>query len=286
MDGFTKVSNEVVFDEGLSFGARVAYSAFLHLAWRAGRRRDDHGVELPPLDATAKQVGCSRTALRGYLDELRKVGLVVTVRVRNQGMSYFIFDTEAGSDSALAERRARAESALELGQNPPSTRARSSSRGKDTPKKTPSVANPEVLPDVWLDPSGEGRPQNLPLNALCDVCDIGKGSPRIAEAVVALNGRGSKPGIRALYWQECSDFALPDQVDALLALQQDPERFARLLEQRVRDKARRIREHQPWRTDLNPSDVLKLWVDIDLKAAKQAEGGALTPEQIASGAWR
>lgn len=293
MDGFTKINNGIVFDEGLSLGARVAYPAFLHLAWRAGRRKEGDGVEMPPLNEVARLVGCSRTALIGYKDELRRVGLIVTVRPRNQGMTYFIFDAPSGTESELAERKARAESVLAHVRNPDSSRARSSSGHKDALETTPptpprggdeiEVVNLEILPDLWMDTSGPGRPQNLPLNALCESCDISveEGSPQIAAAGVALNGRGARPGIRALYWLECRRYAEahPEAMPELLALQRDPERFARMLEERIRRKALLIRERQTWRTYLSPADVFKLWVDIE--RAPRAPHGGLTPDEIA-----
>lgn len=293
MDGFTKVNNEIVFDEGLSLGARVAYPAFLHLAWRAGRRKEGDGVEMPTLLEVAKLVGCSRTALISYKDELRRVGLLVTVRPRNQGMVYFVFDSVAESDSVLAERKARSESGLAQVRNPDSSRARSSSEPKDGPEITPptplkgggevDVVNLDVVPDVWLEPREGQRPQNLPLNALCEVChiDVGIGSPQVRAAVAALNGRGAaRPGIRELYWRECRRYAAahPEAEAELLALQQDPERFARMLEERVRRKAAMILERQPWRTQLAPADMLKLWVDIELAPSRPR--GGLSPEQI------
>lgn len=147
------------------------------------------------------------------------------------------------------------------------------------PSVEPSVDSPpppDGPPPVWLD----DEKQNLPLNALCTACRIAPGSPRIALAVVALNGRGGQQGIRALYWGECVEVAAERGADdELAALHADPERFSRLLAARVDRKVGLIRTRQPWRTDLSPSAVRDLWLDIEL-APSGAGSGVMTGEDL------
>lgn len=281
MSGYTRVANDVLFDTRLSLGARVTYGGLHHLAWVAGRRKEKDGVRLPPLDEIALKVGCSRTALKGYVTELRQSGLVVTIRQGHQGMRYFLFDTPTdGTKAAQKERLNRAESVLFKGRNTPSPRAGEEGGPKDKDKDPP---NPPAVVDLTDPPRStlvEGR--NLPLDALCAVTGIVDGSPRIAQAAVALNGRGTTRGIRALYWQECRAFA--DREDAqggLARLQADPEAFEQLLAQRIRRKAALILDRQTWRTSLAPSHVRDLWLDIEHEPAAARTG--LTGDQIREG---
>lgn len=266
---FTKVPNDVLLDVRLSPHARLAYAVLIHLAWQAGRRRETDAVKLDALGPVAEAIGCSRTALKARLTELRHCGLLFTKRVQH-GMLYVLFDASIGADSDLKERAIRADSALELGRIPAQyVRARSLSEVKTTTEDK----NPPALVRV------DGR--NLPLDALCEACGIDPAGPRIAQAIVALEGRGASQGIRHLYWLECTRVAeAHDDVgaEALAALSADPERFTRLLAEKITAKVAAILERDRWRSSLAPSHVLDLWLDIELRPLARA--GTLTPDQM------
>src|SRR2546423_425784 len=80
--GSTYVSNETLWNTDVSLAARTVHSMLLDLAWEATREnRDVYTTQLLKTEAQiAADAGCSLTALRGYIEELRQAGLVKTVR--------------------------------------------------------------------------------------------------------------------------------------------------------------------------------------------------------------
>lgn len=275
MKGYTKVSNEVLLETTLTMGARLAYGVVLHFAWRAGRRKEDDGVVLPALDRIAAAVGCSRTATQTYMRELRVVGLIVTVRVKNQGMAYFIFDSIARSDSDLASRRARSKSGLDLGRNPTQLGEPDLSlKVKDNFKEGEAYASPSVPVLEKVDG------QNLGMNALGEACGVnpsGSGAIRLA---AALNGSRGKKGIRQFFWQEIVEWAHEhDKGDELAHAH--GERFERALARAITERAAMYRA-KVWQSDPtvppSPSALLSRWSDLPTMAERRQP--AMTADDI------
>lgn len=152
----------------------------------------------------------------------------------------------------------------------------------------PSSENKEETPLPPLDePPGivlsGGR--NLPLDALVEVCGITSSqmNTRMGQAVTALNGRLDRrgdlvePGLRHLYWDEVQAQAvdrIPDPVareSRLRAFQADPERFARLLADRIRNKADAYRANMPGAI-LSPKSLRDWWYDIGTGARPASAG--------------
>lgn len=161
-------------------------------------------------------------------------------------------------------------------------RARSSSRVKETEEG--GTSSPQ-------DEGGAGGPpdivlvdgQNVALNELCDACGIDRASPRLAQAVVALNGRVPKagelpePGIRHLAWQEVERWAeagaMPDRLDEL---REDPAAWMVGLATMIRRKAARYRVTMPGAM-LTPKALRDWWLDLERQGAGD---GGLSAEEI------
>lgn len=257
---YTKLPNEVMLDATLSPTARLAFGVIRHLAWVAGRRNEEDAVELPALDVIASHVGCSRTSMQVHLRDLRRRGLITTHRVSNQGMKYVVHDSQARSESDLADRRARSKSDPELGPNltqlpdPTYYLEKTSTKDKTLAREELVLAPPVLLVD--------GR--NLPLDAIMDECGIDRDSPRIGQAAVALNGRGADTGIRHAFWEECRRHAatLDNGDEALASMHAEPARFSSLLAARIHVKAATYRGKFPNAT-LSPKALRDWWFDIE-----------------------
>lgn len=150
----------------------------------------------------------------------------------------------------------------------------STSHARD-PLREPSIGTLKNPPSPHL----VGR-SNGPLNVLCEELGVDPQGPRVKQAVVALNGRGAEQGIRALFWLECCRYAEEiGKQDGLVELHGDPERFSQHLEAAIRRKVSLIREKQPWRSSIAPSNVRDLWLDIE-KAQASGARGTMTPAEI------
>lgn len=150
--------------------------------------------------------------------------------------------------------------------------SREPSSGTNPPIAPPDIVDLSVPPEVWL----EGK-RNLPLDALCQVCSVDPEGPRMTLAIIALNGRGKSVGIRQQFWIECRRFAEARHLTGeLSALQANPERFARLLADRIVSKAESLRRRDTWRTSLDPKTLREQWLDVEVSR----DEGALSPEQI------
>lgn len=129
-----------------------------------------------------------------------------------------------------------------------------------------NVGDGQEIPAVALI---DGR--NLPLDALLEECGIDPGSPRVGQAVAALNGRKKEPGIRHLFWEEAQRWATEhDELDRLASLRADPEQFARALEAAIRRKAGKYRETLHGAT-MSPPALRNWWLDLEL--ARGQDGG-------------
>jgi hypothetical protein len=270
--GYAQVPNDLAFDTRLSFGARATYPALRHLAWAAGRRKEGDPAELPSLDMIADKVGCSRTALKGYLKELRDSGWVHTARTaRQRPQTYWILDAPdhdfVGQPSAPRNEVRSPESDL-------LSRARDSlSEVKDGRELTLSTSATSPPPNVLL-----VEKRNLGMDALSKVCSITALSPRYREVVIAINGKRGQPGIRELIWRGANDTARQ-------AWRAHPEHFEEAVATMIRDRAALYVQKMSPGTILTPTALSKWWVDLPTMAASGGKRG-LTPDEIASGAWR
>lgn len=275
MKGFEKVPDELATEQGLTLQARAVYPILLYLAWKAGARAGER-VELPPLEKIAEAAGCGVTALKGYVAELRRAGWIETRRAaRGRPQTYVIHDAPRGSESGSREEPRGSESGSRVGRNPAHSRARVPSRPDIGPDGDYVPSEEELLepPAIVKDEAG----QNLPLNRLLDECGIDRSSPRVGQAVAALNGRKGEPGIRHLFWEECRRYADETDGHAMLALMhEEPEKFAFLLEQAIQRKADKYRRALGGAL-LTPTALLRWWLDME----KQKSGAALSPEEIA-----
>jgi hypothetical protein len=75
--GFTQVPNFILRDPGISLGAKVAYSMFLHFAW-------NNDSCFPGQDRLAGHMGMSVSRVNEYIKELEAAGLI-EIKRRGQG---------------------------------------------------------------------------------------------------------------------------------------------------------------------------------------------------------
>lgn len=252
MKGFTKVPNCVLLDTTIPVAVKHAYSVLLHLAWRNGWREEKDIVPLPTLTEIAPIAGLSRTAFVAHMRELRRLGLVVNVRVKNQGMLYALYESVAGSDSDLEERQARSDSDLDLGRIPTSLPFKRVNK-----ELAPNGASHDAVPKTTL---VDGR--NLPMDALARECRYRVDGPQAPRLAAALNGRSGKKGIRAYFWMELCEWAeTTGRVDELEAAK--GERFERALVIAIEKRAALYREKMPTGSMLTPTALLTYWTDLD-----------------------
>jgi hypothetical protein len=107
---FTPASNER-FGWQVSFAAAECHTRLLEVARRFGIAEEDGWVRLPELGALATAIGCSRTALKGYLAELHDAGLVKTDRPsRRAPLRYKIVQPAAAVQEAEGDTASRSDS--------------------------------------------------------------------------------------------------------------------------------------------------------------------------------
>lgn len=279
--GFTMIPNAVVLRGDLSLAARLLYGYLKHLAWR----NHTEGID-PPLETLMADLGVGKKVVIAALKELTETGLVRSVR-RGQGRTNVYVVVDPGPPSEPLEGSSRSvETALqEVPHRHFSTRARSSLETSSI-KTTPSRANArdtsgEIAEALRI---GEGPPplrqvegQNLGLNALCEVCELGELGgirPREKMALAYLNGRAGSPGIRAIFWAETVDYATREgKLDELAAM--TTEQWEQTLADSIRKKAVRFRERMPDVT-MGPKALRDWWLDL---AALRPAGGA-TPDDF------
>lgn len=265
MRSYEQTPHALTRDTNISLGARALYPLLRDLAWMGGRRKQEDAVELPSYESIADALGCAPSTCRTYVSELRATGWIETVRASRRRPSLWIIrdDPSAPKSGGLAG-------------------------SESAEKPSPSAPESDVLSSLTTDTSdGETTSppaivliegQNLPLNALLEECGIDPRSPRIGQAVAALNGRGPRtPGIRDLFWEECRRYAdETGEHERFAEVANDPEQFARLLEKRIREKVEKYRRVLDGAT-VTPTALLSWWFDME----KQKRGSALTPEEIA-----
>jgi hypothetical protein len=97
------------------------------------------------------------------------------------------------------------------------------------------------------------------------VCNLDPSSPRVGQAIAALNGttRPVKEGIRQLFWRECVRYAeTSDRLDELADLAEDPESFARALVRQIIRKAELYAERMPG-AERSPTALRDWWLDLE-----------------------
>lgn len=266
---FTKFPNAVMFASEISIGAKVTYASLMHYSWRNGREKEVDPVDFPSLQAIAHSIAVSRTAVNGYMRELREVGLLVTSRVRNQGMRGLLFESVADGVVALTQRRAVLDSVIEPVRNPTQPGASLPLRGKELFKSEGAKA-PSMPTLVLIDG------QNVAMNALSKETSVkidGSGGSRLAGA---LNGRRGQPGIREFFWRELVSWAEAHHQMGSLD-EANGERFERALEAAISHKAAVYRDRMPG-IILSPEALLKHWSDLEGLPKRRR---AMTPDEVA-----
>jgi hypothetical protein len=251
---YTQTPNELIFDSKLSIGARLAYSAIRHLAWQRGRRKEQDAVQLPPIDAMAELIGCSRTAIRGYTKELRQAGWIATSG-RTSAMLYVVYD-EPSLGRNLTQTRA--ESDL-VAAGIPLSPLEDVKTGLASLVLTEEEAANVVPKLVKVD----GR--NPVFDALADSCDA-EGVGRASEVSKAAHD------INAAAWMKLSyehrvGFAVMDATAWPTALAEEVTRRAGMYRRAKPD----------WM--LTPRALAKYWDNVQTWAQDAVKQG-LTPEEV------
>lgn len=303
--GFTMIPNAVMLRGDLTPTAKIVYGYLKHLAWR-----ESGDVADPPIDTIAADLHLSARAVQDALAALRKAPviadgdpadgcLVKSVR-RGQGKTnaYVINDPRDALEEprpTLRRQTRSAKNADQERQDPPhSARARSSSPNieskpsgaiapapeEDDDRTDLEVSWPPPLPKVFLEPRGPGeRGLNRPLQALLDECGIDEESRLLKLAATCLNGRPAsktpdgepEKGIRHLCWIEFVRYAeATGRRDELRAM--TPKKFADLLAERIRLKARLYREAWPGIT-LGPKGLADHWLDLERRREERDDQG-------------
>lgn len=290
MTGWTAAPNNVTFSRRLSLGAKVVHTALLHLAWVSGGRPEngavDEPVELPALPEIAEMVGCSRTALRGYVAELESEGLVERQRASKRRPSLYRILTVSKADSVSVTGL----QSVPLGP-PDGSDSGSLERGPLIGPKT-STTNQDIPtpPLVLLSVNGHGRKQNVALNALLRVTGIHDKSPRVGEAIVALNGKAksgdpdARVGIRDLFWIEACEWAEQHGDEGagwLAGVAAGGDRFELALAAVVDRKAELYRQRMAHMM-LTPGALRRYWLDLEV-AQPQAGLSADEIERLGDG---
>lgn len=258
-EGFSMLPNLVMMNPDLTPGAKITYTYLSHLAWRSHSNETE-----TPLNAMSRDFGVSLNTVRGYIKELTTAGLVTsTQRGLNKPNHYVIHDPQPPSVSGVSETDIPASQDLTVPTRAGSLLGKDVKLRRDLPP-TPFSSQPSI-PDVWLDDEG----QNLPFNALRDICGIDPDSPRCSEVAAALNGRGREPGIRALFWTECVRYVNQNPGYREVLYGETDETFARALARRITIKGQTYLD--ACEVALTPSALRKYWFEPDALARRAAK---------------
>lgn len=259
MMGYEKVPHALSANRSLTVGARALYPTLRRLAWDAGRRKPQDAVELPTVEAIADELGCAVSTCRTYVAELRAAGWVETVRASRRRPSLWIIRDDPSAPKSGA--RNRAESAEKDAPSAPNFGAHTSSLTDEANGETTSPPSLTLI---------EGR--NLALDTLLEECGMDPKTPRMGQAVAALNGtaRPRKPGIRDLFWEEACRYADEHgERDRLAEVTADPERFEQAVAEAIRRKAGRYRRALPGAI-LSPTALRDWWLDLERRSVESA----------------
>lgn len=214
----------------------------------------------------AELAGISVDTLDRYVADLVKVGLVEVERRRDGTVNL-------ANRWVLPERAPVPPVAAPVRPGGGRVGAAHSTEERKNKKKEPTVPSggapghdvnlveglptldPDVPPAVFI---VEG--QNPALNSLCASTGVPVGSPRVRQAVAALNGSRGQVGIRHLLWRELCEWAAgnPGRIEAVSEM--TPERFAEALVNQIPLRAALYREKRPtW--ELTPTALKDWWLE-------------------------
>lgn len=251
----------------------------------AGAREEGFTATRPEI---AELAGISVDTLDRYVADLAKVGLVEVER-RREGT------VNLPNRWVLPERAPVPPVAAPVRPGGGRVGAARSTEEKNTKKKEPTVPSggapghdvavtddlplaapvldPDVPPGVFIH---EG--QNAALNVLCAMTGVPTGSPRIGQAIAALNGARGQVGIRHLLWRELCEWAADDPDRRAAVASMTPERFSEALGNQIPLRARLYREKRPdW--ELTPTALRDWWIETATTLEVKGRRG-LTAEQM------
>jgi hypothetical protein len=137
--GWEPIPSALIGDVRLSLQTRAVYMVLRNLIWQETRATEDvMSAEIGTLEDLAKAAGCSRTAMKAYLAELREAGWIDVARIRRgHPFTYTVFSVPTRSDSGPVEAPAASATGSDSdpvqGRNPTHSRAGSSSPFKQEP---------------------------------------------------------------------------------------------------------------------------------------------------------
>lgn len=279
--GFITIPVVVMLRRDLSPTAKLLYGWLKHLAWRGRSDEVD-----PPKAALCRDLNLSDNTVTALLKELRAAPVdeddpdsarLVVAHRRGLGKSnsYTLNDPESrtaeSADPEPQDVRVPARARHSGG---------TSLRGVGNPKSEKQDSAREQPPEiVWVD----GR--NVALDTLCRVTGVDEKGPRVAQAIVALNGRldgrtgkVKEQGIRHLFWLECVRYAeANDALDKIdLAYTDEHEGWILALAQRIEQKASKwVEVYRD--AALSPQALRNHWLDLELAPSR----GGMTADEIA-----
>lgn len=246
--GWEPIPAALIGDTRLSLQARAIYMLVRHLIWQETRENEDTmRAEIGTLADMSKPAGCSVTALKEYLAELRRAGWLTTTRARRgHPYTYTIFTTATEPDSGPAQSR--------------------------NPAPAPSCAD-DADAEGARAPSG-ARPRNLVFDAVAEATEanpaisggqIAKAVAAIREATAEIVAERSR---EFLAENSAYDEVPNERVDAFIAAM-------------VWARAERYRQMRPtW--ELTPTSLASHWHRIPGWEQRGERGdGALSASEIA-----
>ena len=119
--GWEPIPSALIGDTRLSLQTRAVYMLLRNLVWQETRTNEDTmTAEIGTVEDIARAAGCSVTAMKGYLAELRSAGWVSVSRARRGfPFTFTVFSTATEPDSgSVAPVESEPDSDSVQGQNP------------------------------------------------------------------------------------------------------------------------------------------------------------------------
>lgn len=274
MSGTVELPVALVLNTNLSFGARVVYATLAALAHESGVPTGDEVTVEVSMVALADAVGCSETALRKFLGELRPAGWIATKRATKNRLPRHTFHSRptAKIESANSDKTLSAKSGLLAGRNDGSSRARSMPLNLELESSyEDSIVG--VIPKLT---KTDGR--DLAFDMLAKVCRIAATSPRNKSIPIALNGSANTgPGIREQLWIELVNYRDAETGEGL-DLDVCARDFETMLARTIEQRSRAYEIAMPGAT-LTPTALAKWWSDLPAMV-KNRGGGDLATRMI------
>lgn len=127
MKGWEPIPSALIGDTRLSLQTRAVYALLRNLIWQETRASEDTmTATIGTVDDIARAAGCSVTAMKTYIRELREAGWVGVSRSRRgHPFTFTVFSTATKPESdSVAEQKSEPESASVQGRNPTHSRER------------------------------------------------------------------------------------------------------------------------------------------------------------------